>query len=276
MKKIYSLLLCSGLVTTAIAQQEIPNGGFETWETISYESTSYEAPSPWDPGSFCASSGSSATCSVKGTQSTDAFSGDYAMELDSEEGFVVALEDHPVTGNERPIGVEFMAKTSIGTGAYFTATVYFHNGPLFGDIETIGTADFSINQSSTSYAQFSEDVRFFKEDDYEYMSIILTFDESDFSPASTVTIDDMELVYDIATGIHAKENSEKTISATMVDQKLVFDKAISSYKILGQQGKQLLQGTTQQVNVSVLNSGVYFVKAITTNGDVFTYRIYKR
>lgn len=277
MKKIYSLLLCSGLLTTALAQQQIPNGDFETWETIPYESTSYEAPSPWDPGSFCASSGASAVCSVAGTKTTDAASGDFAMKLASEDGFQLALlENYPATGTVRSISAEFMAKTDISIGAYFIATVYFHNGDFFDDPESVGSFRLSTNKSTSTYTKFSDEIRFFKTIPYEFITIILNFDESDFSGASSVTIDDFKFIYDIETGVNDVKGSQQTISATVINNELSFDKTISSFEILGQRGEQLLKGSSQQVDVSELSTGVYFVKAITKNAEVFTYRVFKQ
>lgn len=280
MKKIYSLLLCSGLLTSAIAQQQVPNGSFETWENISYETTSYEAPNSWAPGDVCVSTNLEKKCEVAGTKTTDAASGDFAIKIASDKGFpMVVLGDYPITGNDRPSVFELMAKTALSKEVTFIATAFFHNGELFGggEPEMIGTSIIEITTSNSTYKKFSNSIQFPTTEPYEFISIILAFDEpDDMTEASFVTVDDLKFVYETETGFSKNSSSRKAISATVVDNQLTFDTTISSYEILGQRGEQLLNGSSQQVDMSSLSSGMYFVKAITADSKVFTYRIFKQ
>lgn len=280
MKKIYSLLLCSGILSSAIAQQQVPNGSFETWETLSYETTSYEAPNSWAPGDACVSTNLETKCVVAGTKTTNAASGDFAIKIASNEGFpMVVLADYPVTGNDRPSVFELMAKTTLSKDVTFIATVYFHNGELFGggEPETIASSEIEIKTSNSAYKKFSNSIEFSTTEPYEYISIILAFDEpDDMTEASFVTVDDLKFVYETETGFSKNSSSQKAISATVVDNQLTFDKTISSYEILGQRGEQLLNGSSQKVDMGHLSSGMYFVKAITADAEVFTYRIFKQ
>lgn len=276
MKKIYSLFVLSLLFFNAHAQQ-IPNSGFENWQTVTYHTTSYEEPEPWVVGDFCASIGGKDTCQVYATKSSDANSGTYAMAVNSENGFPIAgLLDYADFGSHFPNSFEIMAKADLFTGDVLKVAVYFHNGTMFSDNpDVVGYGEAFSSQSLSSYTKLEGNILFPPNATYENVSLFVSFEKSEFSSGSTAIVDDFAFVYNV-TGITNTTVSNKVLSATVLNDELTFLEEVSAYEILNVSGQTVLSGASRVVDVAGLPNGLYFVKAVKTDGQVFNYRVMKK
>jgi hypothetical protein len=268
MKK--SILFASSFITICgFAQKQFPNKGFESWETIQYETTSYVEAEGW-ASELCASIGDQAECVVSGVQTTDKASGDYALKID---GFAV-LGDVAITG--KPTSLEFKAKTNLPTGEFPTTasiSVLFHDGSFWEEPTTRAQGEVSISETTSGFVtytmQFSPSLSSVS---FAYATIVVSIDGD--AEGAFVILDDLELKYG-PNGIASKIEKTDLVYPTHVSATLTINEALDSYQILDLSGNLIAEGNAQEVNISDVKAGIYVVKVITQEGLNYTSRIVK-
>ncbi len=275
MKKIYLALLSFSISTLSFAQDQLPNSGFEFWETIDDGSASYEAPSPWEPGSFCVDFGTT-TCAVSGTKTTDANTGSYAIKINSEESLgLILLSDYDASEINRPNSFEVFVKTDLNGGDSLQISIFFYNGSLFDDEpEVVGVGQIIETNDMLSYTKLTGVINYTSVAGYEYVAVIAAITNENGTNSSLVYVDDFKLNYG-ALGLGSSMKDE-LLSSTLVNNSLTFNQSITSFEIINQTGQAVLNGTTQEVDLTGINSGIYFMKIIKENGELVSYRIVKQ
>ncbi len=176
-----SLVFVLALCFSASFGQDIPNGGFETWNQV--ESTVLDN---W-----------SAYGNVK--QSTDAYDGTKSIRLENDwlteiPGFVttgelVGDDLGKIPYNEQPLSMRFRAKYDLGLGdSAFAAALFYYKG------NPIGTASFHIEgNSADTFARFSVPIVWSVSTDPDSVSIVLSsmdLETEEFNDDGYIIFDD--------------------------------------------------------------------------------------
>ena len=153
------LFILGALYSTFLFSQSVPNGGFENWNTVNYENPSYYQTSNMH-------SNNGAVGSVNAVKTSDAFHGNYAIQLTTS---VVGLDTNfayfangdpgknPPQGgipfNQIPTGFRFHYKSNIMAGDSSLVLLMFKKAGVL-----IGQYMWSINASQSSYTLFSKNL----------------------------------------------------------------------------------------------------------------------
>lgn len=280
MKKLfYSFSLL--VLGSCFAQYQIPNSGFETWEFEPYEDSGHDSPIPWSPGSVCASVSvgetTEANCVVSVVQTTEAFSGNYAAKMDTGGFPLFLLLDHEVDGTALPEEVTIHVNTK-GFNANDTVeiTVAFHNDEYFSDDPlSIMEAKIDITEKTSDYEEYSLNIENLGGTEYDYMSVVINFRYDDYKLGSYILIDDLELTYADGVGVDAvgELDTDNTVKATVVNEELVFQNEVSSFRLFDITGNQIASDSQATYNVSNLKSGIYIVSTETLDGSQNIFKI---
>lgn len=269
MKK--TILLASSFITICgFSQTQFPNKGFESWETVQFETTSYVEAEGW-ASDFCASIGGQAECVVSGVQTTDKASGDYALKID---GFAV-LGDVVITG--KPTSLDFKAKTNLPTGEFPTTasvSVIFHDGTFWEEPATRSEGEVIITEITSGFVNYSMSFTpALSSVSFAYATIVVSVDGD--GEGAYIILDDLELKYG-PNGIASKIEKTDLVYPTHVASKLTINESVDSYQILDLSGNIIAEGNNQEVNMQNVQAGIYVVKVITQDGLNYTSRIVKQ
>ncbi|MES2566909.1 MAG: T9SS type A sorting domain-containing protein [Bacteroidota bacterium] len=156
MKKHLFTLLVS-LCSTFLFGQSVPNGGFENWNTVTYEN-----PDSYQTSNMHGDKGSLGT--VNALKTTDAYHGNYAIKLTTDlsgldTNFAYFCNGDPgknppqggMPYNQTPTGIRLYYKSNIMVGdSALILVVFKKNGVLLQDYY------FSVNSTKTSYTLFQK------------------------------------------------------------------------------------------------------------------------
>ena len=213
---------------------------------------------------------------VAGTKTDDANTGDYTIKINSEESLgLILLSDYDASEINRPTSFEVFAKTDLNGGDSLQISIIFYNGSLLDDeIDAIGAGQIVETKDILSYTKLIGVINFTSVANYEYVAVIASITNGDETNNSLVYLDDFKLNYGVV-GFEELNNSE-ILSSTLVNNSLSFNQAIASFDIINQTGQAVLNGTSQEVDLTGMNNGIYFIRIIKENGELVSYRIVKQ
>jgi hypothetical protein len=275
MKKI---ILVGSLVISlqGFAQNQLPNSGFESWETVPYKTTSYTTPLNW-LGEACVSVGigteSKAECKNAIEKSTDAATGNFAMKVTTGALGLALMSDMPFEGSPTALNVKM--KASIPADAKATISVYFHRDSLFSnDSQDVASGTVSITSSISSYESTSIAIApSLKNVSYKFVSVIVSV--SDDTDMAYILVDDLSFSYDPAGLLDSDERS-KLVYPTLVETDLFVDANIQNIEILDLNGIVVKESSEHQISLENIRSGIYVLRAYKTDNKVFTTKIIKK
>lgn len=155
MKQLFTLVLV--LFTSLLFSQSVPNGGFENWNTVSYEN-----PTSYQTSNLHGDHGTIGPINV--IKTTDAYHGNYAIKLTttlsgSDTSFAYFANGDPgknppaggMPYNQTPTGIRLHYKSNIMPGdSALVLVVFKKNGALLGQYM------YSVNSTQSSYTIFSK------------------------------------------------------------------------------------------------------------------------
>jgi len=272
MKKILLMLLTSGSVFLATAQEQLLNASFETWETNDLFETD-ELKNWWGSSISCTGQGTledPSICESTTIKTTDAYAGTYAAKLINIES---NDEDNPISEgkllyydedlNEYP----FTSKPTNFTGYYkfnnAGADVIKITLVLYGT----STSDFvayeqlELKESKTAYTKFTIPITYLSSTQPQHVLVSLTFNNNP-SLSSNFTLDNLLFTYP-ATAIHASTPSSAGIQfyPNPGKNEIHFEKPVSNISINTSNGQRILNHTseTSELNIESLQKGIYII-----------------
>lgn len=282
-------LLISFTIGSVFSQQQIPNGGFETWET---HALGYENPVGWDnPNAVL-----SLFALTPVTPSTDAAVGNFSALLESKllstggvdfvipgvvtlGTFVVDYINNTanlvggIPFTDRPIALKGSYKNYPAAGdSTMIVAIFTRWVPAKGKRDTIGFAGMFPKATISTWTNFSIPINFFTEDAPDSMNInIVSSNMIVPNKDSYMFIDNLSFEY--PAGIHEQDFLvETSVFPNPATDKVSFsfEKDIrAEIQIFNNEGQivytTFVDGNKQEADLSQLSSGTYFYTVLEGN-----------
>lgn len=258
--------------------QNLTNGGFESWSN----QIIYQTPNNWFTfNQFAIGSTPTPVAKV-----SDAHSGSSAAKIsstvisfggsvDTIPGLIL-YGDYDITAGGNP-GVSFQSKPDSIVGFYKSNLVngdsvaVFVSLTKFDNVSSsqigVGFSNGIITQNTSSYTRFSFPIEYDPTVTVAPDTLMLGIGigSQNFSLASTVTVDDIQFVYNV-TGVDEIAQATFNVFPNPANNLLVIESTIedniSIYNAVGQivQTVQIIPAVKAEVNCSQLEEGIYFLK----------------
>ena len=147
MRNFYVVVASLNLATLSFGQAQLPNSGFENWIDETFETITYEVPTPWSVGEACASALGIHQCSFAATKSNESKTGNYATKITADGLFGLSVLDQSFS--DRPKSLDLQIKKSLLEGDKASIKVFFHNGSIW-DEEPLLEAEGNLTITGTS------------------------------------------------------------------------------------------------------------------------------
>ncbi len=274
-----------------VSAQEIPNSGFEEWESIS----NYEEPIAWNTANQYSSALGS---SMVFADNEDPYEGNFSILLESKNLIIATVPAYASLGII-DINLFTLDYTIEGGVPFNTRPAHFHGyfkyqpqgndsclilAALFknsnGQRDTIGGAYFSTHETINEWTAFSVDLLYFSDETPDSLNIFLISSASENPAAGTkLYIDNLTFEGSAAIDENESINLYAYYQANASDviirnksQKL--QKGIASlYTINGQLLRQQeLTGEESRIHCNNLKNGIYILK-VTGKEQSITYKI---
>lgn len=299
--KIKNLLLTFLLVVTIAlnsnAQTQLPNAGFENWDSISGVA---ENPVSWSSFNNFYNLG----VPVMSFKTTDAHSGTYALRLitdtvtmgppfgnntlDTMAGFVfpgaVDFDNPGIPYADRPVLMQAWVKGNIAatSSAYIMITLSKWNTSTEGR-DIVGQATYTLSDTISNYTQISEAIN------YSLPSIPDTIDVKIMAgdvgpggysmPGNEFFIDDISFTFPVGISEKGKDKNSVAIFPNPASDKITISSAekintIDIYNVLGEKiyqssaishwalVNQPMPNASMTIDLSSQPKGIYFVKLV--------------
>lgn len=276
-----------------MAQQVVPNGNFEEWDSLSIvDNVRIFNPVGW--GSYNSSFIEGGESFQPVEMTNDAHTGKYAVKISAKSG----------TGKGMP-GVLFFGEDmdpEKGSGFSITGKIdkvegYYKYAPdgndsasvvilFYKDGEQIGGAINIIKQPAATYTKFSLQLQYQAgaPDPDAAKIYVFAADPVNEESNSVLYLDDLNFIYKSTTGLNEKVPQVKALtvypnpasnSISLLDNKQT---AGTSYMIIDMQGKIQLQGVlaNNEIEIQDMADGVYFVQLVDVAGTVYQSRFVKQ
>lgn len=287
MKKI--LLLSTSaifLLGNAIAQNALPNPGFESW----VNQGSYEDPSGgW--GTIADISGGFIVTCYKAS-SPDIHSGTYAVKLKSTW---VGFPQNALAPGITVTGTLNQTTNGVDGGVVYTlrpdSIVGWHKyAPVAADTgsveitlshwngtsrEVVAQAQFMQTATVSSYTRFSKALTYQLSINPDTMVIVLMSSSPNAGQSnsnSTMFIDDLDLIFNPSTGINEQHShSSIAVYPNPTSSAITFSTELSMFtlKVFDAAGKQIVKkesnASDHHMDVANLSGGIYFYELTTAN-----------
>lgn len=291
-------LLISFTFGSAFSQEaQVPNGGFETWET---HVLGYETPVGWDnPNAVLALFGLTPV-----TPSEDAAGGTFSALLESKllqatDGefvipgvvtlgtFVVDYINNTATleggipFTDRPIALKGSYKNYPAAGdSTMIVAIFTRWVPAKGKRDTIGFAGMFPKETIDTWTNFSIPVNFFTEDAPDTMNVNVVSSNMMFPNKDSYMFID-NLAFEYPAGIHEQEFLvETSVFPNPATDKVSFsfEKDIrAEIQIFSNDGQivysSFVDGNKQEADLSQLSSGTYFYTVLEGNKKLSSGKI---
>jgi len=273
------------------AQQALPNPDFEEWDDEGGIFTGYLDPAGWE--TVNSSTNLLGLLTAERAEGTDAFSGSYAMRLESKflgianqviPG-ICATGDINIDTENVESGVPINSRPHAITGWYR----YFPSGVDTGQVgmiltrwnsmsgvrDTVGVGGFFALGTTENYTFFSGPVEYQSELTPDTMIVVLV-SSSQFEPqdGSTMFVDNLFLEY-LPTQIIAESIEEVPVFPNPVNDKINFEVAGARLlEVFDRNGRlaELIELDQGQQSVDVLNlsAGQYLLRFLGNNSELLS------
>ncbi|MES2689630.1 MAG: T9SS type A sorting domain-containing protein, partial [Bacteroidota bacterium] len=283
MKKIMLLSMAALTASFGMAQQVVPNGGFEAWDSLSFvDNVRIYNPQGW--GSYNASLVEGGEPFQPVQMTTDAHSGNYAVKISSKGGTGKGMPGVLFTGEE--MDPEKGAGFSI-TGKIDKVEGYYKYAPdendsativilFFKDGEQIGGAMQVIKKASGVYTKFSLQLEYgpnAPDPDAAKVYVFAAGPANDESN-SVLYLDDLNFIYKSSTGMRESTAEIKALTlypspaSNTINVLSNMLGGAADYVITDMQGKIQLKGvlSNNEITVRDLATGIYLVKVVSRDG----------
>ena len=278
MKKLILSLMLFAVCSVNAQNQNLTNGGFESWNN----QIIYQTPNNW----FTFNQFAIGATPTPVAKVSDAHSGSSAAKLsstvisfggsvDTLPGLII-YGDYDVTSGGNP-GVAFQSKPDSIVGFYKSNLVngdsvaVFVSLTKFDNVSSsqigVGFSNGIITQNTSTYTRFSFPIEYDPTVTVAPDTLMLGvgIGSQNFSLASTVTVDDIQFVYNV-TGVDEIAQATFNVFPNPANNLLVIESTIedniSIYNAVGQivQTVQIKPAVKAEVNCSQLEEGIYFLK----------------
>ena len=286
MKKLFTLFFATIITGTAFAQ--IPNPGFETWDTAS---GGYLFPAGWDSADSLTSLASVLTCE----QGNPGYAGNHYLKLTSKTvpGFGVAagialsgkldfstyLPKSGFAYTGRPTSLtgvwQYAPGATTDTGVAAIALTKWNT--VTGRRDTVGAAYDKLPGSVTTWTPFTIDIYYFLTETPDTAEIYFSASGATTAVAGSYLYVDTLAFSGPTTGITAIHSAEPTISISPNPSQGLFNISVLSGRdesanvtvtnMLGEKIKELTVSTNKPAALQLdVATGVYFVNVVTSVG----------
>ncbi len=301
-KKYTAFLIIVFMSLKAGAQYSIPDSGFENWTNSISNSQSFQYPTGWlTPDSITLTNGGIAEV----TLSTDAYSGSYAAQLETQSlygnaipGFLLLgqfnLVQKNITGGvpfmisdyTRPDSLTGYYKYTPPSGKSDSCLIYIvlmHYNDTLKKRDTVGIGSFGDSVTTKGYTRFAFGINYNLTYHSEQIDTIQLgiFSSGNFLTAqfgSTMLVDDLSFDTTVVTGIRSVVYKSYSISCYPNPANSYLNILISEphtgmiIKVYDVPGRNLLsannRGLITPVDVSNLSNGTYFFEVIDRYGNL--------
>lgn len=293
MKKIKLLSLATVTASLAMAQQVVPNGNFEQWDSLSIvDNVRIYNPVGWSSYNSSLIEGGESFQPVEMT--SDAHSGSYAVKISAKAGTAKGMPGVLFSGEEvdpeKGEGFAITGKIDKVEGYYKYAPDGTDSATIailfFKDGQQIGGAVNIIKQAAGTYTKFSLQLQYQAgaPDPDAAKIYVFAAGPANVESNSVLYLDDLNFIYKSATGL--RENTPEAKALTLYPSPAsgtisVLNGALTgetNYTIVDMQGKVQLKGILSNNEIAVydLATGVYLLQAIAGDGTVFQSRFVKQ
>ena len=284
-KTLLFVTLITFLLGSALAQQQVPNGDFEEWET---HSTGYDFPSGWSSTNDILHL---TLGMVNVTQSDNAVSGNYSAKLQTilAMGFVapgvitlgeLVLDIVNNTANfsggipfsDRPIALngKFINLPAAGD-LTMVGVVFTKYNPATGNSDTIGGGLGTFPETYTEWTDFTVPIQFGAELDPDTMNMYaVSSNIANLTDGGSIQLDNLSFEYE--AGIEDINQIETSIFPNPASESITFsfgEQLKAELNIYGLDGqliyKEKVNGIETTLELSDYASGTYFF-ALYENG----------
>ena len=289
MKKIFTLILVFSIYSTFLLAQT-PNAGFETW----VHTGSYDNPTSWDSPNSQTATVFTYEC-YKVSAAAHVHSGTYAVELVTQNVLGLGMAPGVVTTGTLPTsstgnitgGVAYTLRPDSISGWYQYTPVAGDNGFFAfallgsgGNTDTIGSAFFKTPATTVAnYTRFSAHI-VYKSANPVVNSVWVVCSSATGAPTSantgsTLYADDLNVVFNPASGIAAQNNPNELIvypnpstgNFTIKNENLKI-KNVEVYNVMGEKVYQSqISNLQSQITLDAPN-GLYFYSVMDENNSV--------
>ncbi len=278
MKKLILSLMLFAVCSVNAQNQNLTNGGFESWNN----QIIYQTPNNW----FTFNQFAIGATPTPVAKVSDAHSGSSAAKIsstvisfggsvDTIPGLIL-YGDYDITAGGNP-GVAFQSKPDSIVGFYKSNLVngdsvaVFVSLTKFDNVSSsqigVGFSNGIITQNASTYTRFSFPIEYDPTVTVAPDTLMLGvgIGSQNFSLASTVTVDDIQFVYNV-TGVDEIAQATFNVFPNPANNLLVIESTlednISIYNAVGQivQTVQIIPAVKAEVNCSQLEEGIYFLK----------------
>ncbi len=297
---LLTFLLIGTIAFNSNAQTQLPNAGFENWDSIGGVA---EDPVGWSSFNYFYSSG----VPVMSFKTTDKHSGTYALRLitdtvtlgppfgsgtlDTMAGFVfpggVDFNNSGIPYPDRPVLMQAWVKGNVVTGssAFLLATLSKWNTSTQVR-DKVGEAMYIMTDTIASYTQISEPFNYILASDPDTIDIKIMAGDvgpGGFSmPGNEFFIDDISFTFPVSVSEKSVNKSTINIFPNPATDKITISclekiNSIKIYNVLGEKVyesliTQAISNTPVTINMISHPKGIYFVK-IYSEGKNYTKKI---
>ena len=288
MKTLNYMLMCLCSLFTAALSAQIPNGDFQTWDSIN----GYENPRYWDNYNAMTSSFNVLTCQrgiIKGT--TDS----YLMLISDSIGNLGVLPGVAVSGtfdsgNGEPAGFPYTQRPAALTGKWeymaqgddhgFIMTIFTKWDQQSNKRDTIGLGFEQLQGMVMSWESFSIPISYISPSNPDSCLIIMT--ASDYPPLQYSYLYINDLDFDLNSGIAEQTQPHFKIYPNPSSDKIQLDLTgltdIRSVELVDIKGKTVhtksISPSSPFMEISDLSNGMYFIR-VRTKDQVITEKFNK-
>ena len=274
MKFIFCAVSALTLSLSAFSQEQLNNGGFESW-TLYKPAYTFYAPDEWTDGSSCATVGNNPEqCSFRQGRTTDAHSGSYAVMLfDSQGSSSVNYSTLSSYANSkapaftgRPTSVSYYYKYITDDNQPVKTEVLLFTGSVFSPT-LIGSGAYTTSTSVDQYTKVTFEITYASSSAPTNILFKSSFTPKPTTPNDTIKLDDIVFNYSITeVGVEFATN----FTARIIGDKLVCSQALAQLSILDLSGKVVAaySGLENSFNISNLESGIYILQGFNDNAVV--------
>ncbi len=281
------LLLSVLMINNSIGQAQLPNFGFENWETKTFNGTNYQDPQGWYTLNMLKAFGFEEST----FETSNAKVGSKAVMLESMLGPTTSIpglltvqniiginglpdiEKNRVAFNGRPNSILFwyqaFPEPKDANIVFMLLTKW-----IDGNRDTIGFASFEMDSNVSSYTEANVPFVYVSDLTPDSMSFIASSSRDGFSPiaGSLFMLDDLKLTY--SNSVHEHSQSQLTLFPNPCKETLYINGLIeeANFTIYDLTGNLVKEGATVASKVYGLNqlaSGNYILKLSSKQSNSF-------
>lgn len=274
MKKIYFLFLLFAVAIPLFAQDQLINGGFESWE--SHAETGVETPEFWEGNNECFDVLGQPQCFITSEKTTDSRSGTYAAKISTiaigehaQRGWLITFYDNdyiqPFSANPESLEL-YYRYNKVGDDSALVSVVLTD----LNDDEVAFNGVY-ITSSALNWTKLVVPLNYVGNNEVKGVVVSMSSSQAIANAGTYLMVDDLQFQYAVTSKTDAVENNVEFYPVPAKDiltinSNQIFNKAI----ICNPSGSVLseVEIINNEVHVGTLSEGIYFIQLKGNEGAV--------